>query len=210
MDVLNKDLSPLNMSDKNIHNKTLVLRLKAGDESAYEFMIDAYDHQLCLYANSLLSDVLLVEDIVQNVYIKVWEKRHKLNPELSLKSFLFKSVYNDCITEFHKNKQSTALKRKYIEELDAFFEEKDRDSLERLIKMVAHAIQELPPKCKQIFLLSKKEGLTHIEISEYLNLSPKTIERHITMAFSRIRKSVGSKTDIVLFVMFGFRHSLKA
>ncbi|MCY4562703.1 MAG: sigma-70 family RNA polymerase sigma factor [Flavobacteriaceae bacterium] len=198
------------MNDRNKLNSSLVRRLKEGDESAYGYMIDVYDHRLCLYANSLVSNILLAEDIVQNVYLKVWEKRHKLNPELSLTSFLFKSVYNDCITEFHKNKQITALKRKYIEELDAIFEDKDQDSLERLIKMVTLAIQELPPKCKQIFLLSKKEGLTHIEIAEYLNLSPKTIERHITMAFSRIRKNVRSKTDIVLFVLFGFRQSLKA
>ena len=198
------------MNDRNKLNSSLVRRLKEGDESAYGYMIDVYDHRLCLYANSLVSNILLAEDIVQNVYLKVWEKRHKLNPELSLTSFLFKSVYNDCITEFHKNKQITALKRKYIEELDAIFEDKDQDSLESLIKMVTLAIQELPPKCKQIFLLSKKEGLTHIEIAEYLNLSPKTIERHITMAFSRIRKNVRSKTDIVLFVLFGFRQSLKA
>ena len=198
------------MNNRNKLNSSLVRRLKEGDESAYGYMIDVYDHRLCLYANSLVSNILLAEDIVQNVYLKVWEKRHKLNPELSLTSFLFKSVYNDCITEFHKNKQITALKRKYIEELDAIFEDKDQDSLESLIKMVTLAIQELPPKCKQIFLLSKKEGLTHIEIAEYLNLSPKTIERHITMAFSRIRKNVRSKTDIVLFVLFGFRQSLKA
>jgi len=175
------------MNDKSEHNSSLVRRLKEGDESAYEHMIDKYDYKLCLYANSLVKDFLLAEDIVQNVYIKVWEKRQNLNPELPLKSFLFKSVYNDCITEFHKNKRTTALTKKYIEELDAIFEENDKDSLERLIIMVKQAIQELPPKCKEVFLMSKKEGLTHIEISEYLNLSPKTIERHITLAFSNLK-----------------------
>ncbi len=193
------------MNDNSGHNQSLVHRLKEGDESAYVHLIDTYDRRLCLYANSLVGDILLAEDIVQNVYIKVWEVRKKLNPELPLTSFLYKSVYNDCITEFHKNKLITSLKRKHIEELDAIFEDKDEDSLERLITMVKQAIQELPPKCKEVFLMSKKEGLTHIEISNYLNLSPKTIERHITMAFSRIRESVGNKSDITLFLLFGFR-----
>lgn len=193
------------MNKKLNNNKVLIRQLKSGEESAYVYMIDTFDHRLCLYAKSLVNDLQLAEDIVQNVFIKVWERRKKLNPELSLKSFLYKSVYNDCITEFNKNQLTIVLKRKYIEELDHIIESKDEDSIERLLVMVKEAIKELPPKCKEVFLLSKKEGLTHTEISEYLNLSHKTVERHITIAFSRIRESVGNKIDVILFLLFGFQ-----
>lgn len=185
----------------------LISHLKKGDENAYAYLIDTYNHKLCLYANSLMNDVTLTEDIVQNVFIKVWEKRNNLKTEFSIKSYLYKSVYNACINQYKKNQSVTALEKKYIEGLDRIVEDKDEDAIEKLIGLVKEAIQELPPKCREVFLLSKKEGLTNIEISEYLNISKNTIERHITTAFSKIRKNVGGKTDIILFLLFGYRET---
>jgi RNA polymerase sigma-70 factor (ECF subfamily) len=64
-------------------------------------------------------------------------------------------------------------------------------------------IENLPPKCKQTFLLSKQEGLTNMEIAEYLNVSIKSVEAHITKAFSILRKKVGDKMNGILFLLFG-------
>ncbi len=64
-------------------------------------------------------------------------------------------------------------------------------------------IQNLPPKCKQTFLLSKQEGLTNVEIAEYLNVSIKSVEAHITKVFSILRKSIGDKMHGILFLLFG-------
>lgn len=188
---------------KTILNNTskLINDLKRGDEKAYAYLIETYNHKLCLYANSLMNDALLSEDIVQNVFIKVWEGRKNLKKEFSIKSYLYKSVYNTCINQYKKNQSVTALEKKYIEGLDYLIE--DKDALERLIALVTEAVHQLPPKCKEIFLLSKKEGLTNIEISEYLNLSKNTIERQINIAYSKIRQNVGKKTDIILFLLFG-------
>jgi len=198
------------MKEKSYNNIDLIIRLKKGDASAYAYLIDTYNHKLCVYANSLLNDISLSEDVVQNVFIKVWEKRSNLNSNYSIKSYLYKSVYNLCINEYKRNQSVTALEKKYIEELESVIEEKNEEAFEKLILQVREAIQELPPKCKQVFLLSKKEGLTNIEISEYLNISKNTIERHINIAFSKIRKNVGSKTDIILFLLFGFGQKLNA
>lgn len=181
------------------NNSDLILHLKKGNADAYAYLVDTYNHKLCLYANSLMNDVPVSEDIVQNVFIKVWERRDNLNTNFSIKSYLYKSVYNTCINEYKRNQSVTALEKKYIEELERIIDNKDIDMMEKLIGLVKDAIQELPPKCKEIFLLSKKEGLTHIEISEYLNLSKNTIERQINIAFSRIRENVGNKTDVILF-----------
>ncbi len=193
------------MKNNLSNNSDLILQLKKGNENAYAYLVDTYNHKLCLYANSLTNDISISEDIVQNVFIKVWERRDNLKVDFSIKSYLYKSVYNACINEYKKNQSVTALERKYIEELDRIVEDKDEAALERLIGLVKEAIQELPPKCKEIFLLSKKEGLTNIEISEYLNLSKNTIERQINIAFSKIRENVGSKTDIILFLLFRFQ-----
>lgn len=188
---------------------SLIFHLKNGDENAFAYLIDTFNHRLCVYANSHINDTHLSEDIVQNVFIKVWERRKNLREDFSLKSYLYKSVYNACINEYKKSKLVTALEKKHIDGLESIVEEKNEAALEKLILLVKDAIQELPPKCKEIFLLSKREGLTNIEISEHLNISKNTIERQITIAYSKIRENVGGKTDIILFFLFGSRRTLK-
>ncbi|WP_235982373.1 sigma factor-like helix-turn-helix DNA-binding protein [Gelidibacter maritimus] len=83
-----------------------------------------------------------------------------------------------------------------------FVEYEDDNDLERLITIVKNEIQNLPPKCKKTFLLSKEEGLTNIEIAEFLNVSVKSVEAHITKAFSILRSKIGSRTDAILFLLF--------
>lgn len=186
-------------------NAQLIGHLKSGDEKAYSFLVDTYNHRLCLYANSLINNGAIAQDIVQNVFLKVWEKRNGLKTYYPLQSFLYKSVYNGCINEYKRNMTVTALEKKYMEALDRIIEDTDEDNLEKLINLVKMAIEDLPPKCKEIFILSKREGLTNIEIAEYLNISKNTIERQINIAFSKIRKTVGEKTNVLLFLLFGPR-----
>ncbi|TBN03969.1 RNA polymerase sigma-70 factor [Hyunsoonleella flava] len=183
-------------------NAAFVSKLKRGDEKAFANLVDKYNSKLCLYANSLLNDIPLSEDIVQNLFIKIWEKRDGLREDLPLKNYLYKSVYNACINQYKKNQALTALEKKYVEGLNRIVEKEDKDTLDKLKLKVKQAIENLPPKCKEVFILSKKDGLTNIEISEYLNISVSTIERHITIAFTKIRDEVGSKTEFILSLLF--------
>lgn len=82
--------------------------------------------------------------------------------------------------------------------------------MDRLLKIVNQEIDNLPQKCKQVFILNKKEGLTHIEISEHLGISLKTIEGHMTRAFKILEKRVGKKTKTILFLLFGFKNVNRA
>lgn len=188
------------------NNEILIKRLKKGDEKAYAFLLDEYYHRLCVYANSLVKDHDKAEDIVQNVFLKTWEQRERLKSDFSIKSFFYKSVYNEFIDQYRKNQSTLALEKKYIEALDTIIEEKDVESIERLIAIVEREIQNLPPKCKEVFMLSKREGLTNIEISEYQNISIKTVEAQITKAFSILRKKL-DKLDVILFLLFGANHN---
>jgi RNA polymerase sigma-19 factor, ECF subfamily len=184
-------------------NANLIFHLKKGNEQAYSFLVNCYNHRLCVYANSLINDKSLAEDIVQNVFIKTWEKRKFLIADFSIQSFLYKSVYNEYIDQYRKNRSVTLLEKKYIEALDTIVEE-DYSVLEKLYIMVQKEVQNLPPKCKNIFLLSKQEGLSNNEISEHLNVSIKTVEYHITKAFCLIRERVDLKisTATVFFLLF--------
>jgi RNA polymerase sigma-70 factor (ECF subfamily) len=181
----------------------LIATLKKGESIGYSFLVDTYHHKLCVYAYGLTNDHDLAEDIVQNVFISLWKRRLKLKDDFSVKNYLYKSVYNEFIDQYRKNKSVIALEKKYIDALSSIVEEEDENSLEKLILTVKQEIEKLPPKCQQVFLLSKEEGLTNIEIAEYLNVSIKSVEAHITKAFSILRKTVGEKMNGILFLLFG-------
>lgn len=191
------------MSDFMSNNRSLIESLKKGDPKAYTYLVDKYHHKLCIYALGLTNNHDAAEDIVQNVFIRVWKKRDNLKTDFSIQGFLYKSVYNEFIDDYRKQKFVLPLEKKYIDELTTLIEEEDQNSLDKLISLVKLEIQNLPPKCKEIFLLSKENGLTNIEISEYKNISIKSVEAHITKAFSILREKVGGKMDGILFLLFG-------
>lgn len=184
------------------NDTSLILALKEGNPKAYNFLVNTYHHKLCIYAISLTNNHDLSEDIVQNVFMAVWKRRLKLKDDFVVKNYLYRCVYNEFIDQYRKQKSVLALEKKYIDALSTIVEQEDESSLEQLINAVKQEIENLPPKCKQTFLLSKEEGLTNIEIAEYLNVSIKSVEAHITKAFSILRKTVGNKTDGDLFLLF--------
>ena len=186
----------------------LIKSLKKGDEFGYTHLVKTYHHKLCVYAVSLTNNDDSAEDIVQNVFMSIWRNRGKLKEEFVLKSYLYKSVYNEFIDQYRKQKTVVTLEKKYIDALTYIVEEEDEKSLERLMKIVKKEIENLPPKCKQIFLLSKEEGLTNIEIAEHLNVSLKSVEAHITKAFKILRSTLSHKVEGVLFLLFGIKKKM--
>lgn len=169
------------------NNRILIESLVEGEEQAYIFLLDKFHKQLYAYALTLIQDQAMAQDIVQNVFFKTWKNRKKLNPEYTIQSFLYKCVYNEFINTYQKNKASMLLHQKYVQSAQEIADNINDNELDRLIDSVNREINNLPPKCQSIFLLSKKEGLTNYEISEYLNISVKTVEAHITKAFSILK-----------------------
>ncbi|WP_150451166.1 RNA polymerase sigma factor [Arenibacter lacus] len=182
---------------------TLIVGLQKGDEAAYVYVVEEYHHRLCVYANSLVRDHQMAEDIVQSVFVQVWENRKRLKPDFSIQNLLYRSVYNKFIDQYRKNKSVLAIEKKYIEALEMVVEENKESHIQKMLSMLTEAIHELPPKCKQVFILSKKEGLTNIEISNYLEISTKTVEGQITKAFKILKEKLGTKYETVLLLVFG-------
>jgi len=184
------------------NNFFLAEQMKLGNSKAYDFLMDSFYQKLCGYAYTLSHNHSAAEDIVQNVFVKIWTNKKNINPLFSIKSYLYKSVYNEFINEYRKNQPMVFLDIKYIESVNLVLENTN-ENLDEFLKLVDKEINELPPKCKQIFLLNKKEGLTHIEISDYLDVSVKTIEGHMTRAFKILRKKLNSKMKTIFFLLFG-------
>lgn len=194
------------MWDFNV-NQILIDQLEKGNEKAFSFLVYNYNHSLCVYANSLINDRERAQDIVQNVFISIWEKRKTLKNDLSIKRFMYRSVYNEFIDQYRSVKSVLALEKLYVDTLLQFEMESEMEGKEKLIKMVMDAIEELPPKCRYIFVMSKKEGLSHIEIAEYLDISTKTVENQITKAFSILREKLGKKYEMILMIILGYNEN---
>ena len=185
----------------------LARQLISGNSKAYDFLMESYYKKLCAYAYTLTKDHANAEDIVQTVFVEIWINRRKINPDLSIKSYMYRSVYNGFIDQYRKRKPVTYLEKKYLEAIDLVIES-EREDVDELIKIVNNEIEKLPSKCKKIFLLNKKEGLTHIEISEYLDISIKTVEGHMTRAFKILGEKLGVKVKQILFLLFDFRNDI--
>lgn len=183
-------------------NRKLIEELISGEEKAYMLLLEKYHRQLNAYAITLAHDQSLAEDIVQNVFLKTWKSRKKLNPEFSIRNFLYKCVYNEFLNSYQKNKAVVLLNKKYIEYSHEVAVELDDNLMEKMIEIVNREIKKLPPKCQKVFILSKKEGLTNNEIADYLEISIKTVEAQITKAFKILKNELGDKYKTILMVIF--------
>jgi RNA polymerase sigma-70 factor (ECF subfamily) len=102
-----------------------------------------------------------------------------------------------------------SLEKSYYDALNGIVQEEDSEAFQRVLNAVNKEIQNLPPKCKEVFILSKKEGLTNIEIAEHLDVSIKTVEAQITKAFSILRTSLEEKVKSVLFLLFSAKKKFR-
>ena len=183
-----------------------VEKLKNGDNNAYTLLMNDYYKNLCRYANLFTKDPSKSEDIVQNIFVKIWIYRKKIDPNISIKKYLYKSVYNEFIDQYRKNKSVISLEEKYLKVIDTIIDDNSLD-IEKLMMNVNREIDKLPEKCKRVFILNKKEGLTHNEIAEYLQISTKTVESHITRAFKILNQKLGNKIKSILIIIFDFKLS---
>ena len=126
------------------------------------------------------------EDIVQEVFVKLWEKRHSININSSLKSYLFKAAYNAYIDSVRKEQRSDVFLTELKYHALQFYTEEINGSEEKMTK-IKIIVDKLPQKCKQIFLLSKSGGLKNKEIANSLSISIKTVESQMRIAFQKIR-----------------------
>ena len=181
-----------------------VEKLKKGDYDAYTLLMNNYYKNLCGYANLFTKDPSKSEDIVQNVFVKLWVYRKKIDSNIPIKRYLHKSVYNEFIDQYRKNKSVISLEEKHLKAINTVIDNNSFD-IEKLMTRVNDEIEKLPEKCKRVFILNKKEGLTHDEIAEYLQISIKTVEGHITRAFKILNQKLGKKIKSILIILFDFK-----
>ncbi len=153
---------------------------------------------LCMYSLRILNIREEAEDIVQQCFVSVWQILGNGEEINNLKGYLYRSVRNRSLKRSHElNSELTEC----IDNISDNVSEEDIDTSERDAKLWK-AIDNLPEKCREIFLLSKRDGLSNKEIASKMNISVKTVENQMTKAFSRLRESLDNRAGKVFFLPF--------
>lgn len=186
----------------SIDDNNILIRLREGDKKALTILYNNYWRPLYISSFNLLKDKEVCEEIIQDVFIEIWNKRADIQIKVSLKSYLYACVRYKVFAEFRKSKD---LPIALYEDLNNRFQYTSPETQmmhEELKQQVSLVVESLPEKCKMVFKLSRIEQLSHKEISEQLNVSTKTIENHITKALKILRLSLGNVMSIELILSF--------
>ena len=165
--------------------------LNSKDAAVFEEIYTTYFPLLYNYAFTIIKDRVEAEDAVSDVFLKLWEEKHFRNIETSVKSYLFKSVYNQCINilqrEEVREKYANYIQHiQYVNETDSDYPLSSLIENE-LTEILQKAIEKLPPQCRKIFEMSRIEQLTHDEIALKLGVSINTVHMQIKRALSKLR-----------------------
>jgi RNA polymerase sigma-70 factor, ECF subfamily len=173
---------------------TIQRKIKNGDISAFETLFKTWYVPLCNFAGKYFSDRDTAEEIVQEFFYNYWKNRQSISVRISLKSYLFMSVRNNCIKQHRHN----TVRQRYAEStmneqethsVDAPLQERE------LQKIIQRVLDQLPLRCSQIFRMSRYEGKKYKEIAQELNVSVKTVEANMGKALQALRENLKNYTD---------------
>jgi RNA polymerase sigma-70 factor (ECF subfamily) len=157
---------------------------------AFEQVFRQYYAPMVVYACKYVANIDVAREIVQDFFVRFYEKRESLNIGVSLKSYLYRSVYNCCINYLNqRNIQDRHLKTIELERDHEENMESEINTVE-LEYRIDEIINDLPTKCRQIFRMNRLEGLRNEEIAKQLNLSKRTVETQISKALKILRKKL--------------------
>ena len=169
----------------------LFSQVKNDDFSAYEQAFKKYYKELYRFAYTYVRDTTIAEEMAQEVFLYIWEKRKKIEIHTTFKTYLYSAIKNKCLNyiklELPKQQSMSDVSEVM---LSVASERKDEGENEKLKVYIQQAIDQLPKKCRQIFVLSRNAGLTYEEIAEELDLSKKTVENQMGIALKKLRESL--------------------
>ncbi len=180
-------------------------RIRLGDMEAYETVFRAYYSSLCLFAVRYLKRVDLAEEIVQDLFLTLWEKRSILSLETSLKSYLYRAVHNNALKYLQHQKVVEKHASQTINQMQYHADEPVHNlQSEELAGLVGKAFAAMPAKTKEIFDLSRNDGLKYGEIADKLGISVKTVEAHMGNALKIMREHLREYLPLVLIACIKF------
>jgi RNA polymerase sigma-70 factor (ECF subfamily) len=174
--------------------------LSASTHHDYEVIFRSYYERLCHYANMWLKDMDASEEVVQNTFVKLWEKRDSIQVESSIKSYLYRAVYNASINEIkHQKVKDNYANMHYNQEPSS--ELHSQSELKELETRIDKALKSLPEQCRLIFQMSRYQELKYREIADILNISIKTVENQMGKALRMMRMNLSDYLAITIIIV---------
>lgn len=187
-------------------NSELLSLLKEGDMLAFDALYEKYCKRIFAFVVRYVKSETDAEEIVQEVFLKIWENKNKIDVYSSFESYIFTISYNSTISLIRKR----VTEKKYIDYLknlqvaEDVFELTDEVYYTELNGQIQSLLSELTPRQKEIFLLSREEGLTHDEIAKKLGISSNTVKNHIVTTLNFLRSKIDNGIVINAFFAYLF------
>jgi len=185
----------------NLSDQELAALLKTGDQLAYTEIFERYNSVLLRHAFRLLSNDDEAYDVVQDVFLQLWQKRAGLEFKVSLSAYLFTAIKNRIFKLFAHQK----VVMRYVDSISAFMVEgynlvEDEVRQKELAVLIDKEIALLPPKMREVFLLNKKEELSYKEIAERLNITDQTAKQQVYKALKILKPKLDSFLSLFPFL----------
>lgn len=173
-----------------INDNELFEQIKGNNKQSFERLFRSYYAPLCLFAKRYVADSEDSEEIVQNFFFNLWERRASININTSVKNYLFSSIRNRCLNHIKHSK----IKLEYQSETIRLMENSASGNFDYpeidLMEKISSSIEALPKRRREIFKMSREEGLKYQEIADHLEISVKTVEVHMGLALKSLRESL--------------------
>lgn len=183
--------------------KILVTRLKNDDKVAFEELFKKYSERIYYFSIRYIKNKEEAEEITQEVFVRLWNRRFDLKTELSFSSYLFMIAKNAVIDLLRKRQKESAINEDITQDANSISEQSSNSiEYKELVDIVSNSIAQLPEKRQQIYLMIRDEGLSYKEIAEKLNISIKTVESHMHLALQQLKKSIGKNYELILIGIF--------
>ncbi len=194
-------------ADNFSEERSLILRLIEGDEDAFCELYATYKNRLIYFAMRFLKSREYAEDVFQDVFTVVWQSRRFINPDASFSSYLYTIMRNRILNQLRNAANEEKLKESILSQALDYTEDTKREvMLNDLKSLISHALQQLPPRQREIFEMSREAQLSHKEIADKLGISVNTVQEHISTSLKLIRtyliKYSGSEyVDLLLLLI---------
>ena len=176
-------------------------KIKAGDKHAFKLFFDEYYSSFCLYANSILDDLELSQDIVSDCFVKIWERKDKIQIKTSIEKYVLLSVRNSIYSYLRSPRSKNIDIEFIIERLENTpIEEYDIEK-EETIQRIYKLIEELPEQRRRILELATFKGMSYKDIAEKLNISVNTVKTQLSRAYHFLREKL-MDDSIILWLIF--------
>ncbi len=188
-----------------IANSTGIFTAGLGVEDLFEQVFKSHFKSLHAYACTIMRDPMPAEEIVQNIFLKLWEKKEEITIKENISVYLYRAVHNESLNYLRHRKVRSAYQSYAMHQHKQTEQEKPAEKvvMKELEKKLEVALQELPEQCRTIFQMSRFEDLKYREIADKLGLSVKTIENQMGKALKLLRlKLVDFLPTILLFITF--------